>query len=112
MSRFQEKQLGQSRPAGTAAASIYSPPANTTTIIKTIIVSNVSSASMKYSIFMDDNGTTYDQTTAIAYNVVLAKESTIVIDTFLAMNDATGNIAFQVDTADSATISIFGAEMT
>ena len=112
MSRFQEKQLGQSRPSGTSAVSVYSPAANTTAVIKTIIVSNVSSASMKYSIYMDDDGTTYDQTTAIAYNCVLAKENTIVIDTFLAMNNAGGNIAFQVDTADSATITLMGAEIT
>ena len=38
---FQEKQLGQLRPANTTAASVYSPGASTTTVIKTILITVV-----------------------------------------------------------------------
>lgn len=107
MSSLQEKLLGQLRPSGTSAEVVYSVPTDTTVIIKTIAISNVSSASMKYSIFVSE-GTTYDESTAIAWNCILAKENSIMIDTFISL---TGNVAFQVDTASSATITLFGAEV-
>lgn len=106
------KQLGQLRPANTSAASIYSPGASTQTLIKSIIVANVSSGSMKYSLFVDDNGTTYDESTAIAWETTLAKGNSIVIDANIMMNDSTGNLAFQVDVASSATCTVFGTEIT
>ena len=106
------KQLAQSRPAGTTAASIYSPAASTETLIKTIIIANVSAGSMKYSLFVDDNGTTYDESTAIAWEVSLAKGNTIIIDGNIMMNDSAGNLAFKVDIASSATCTVFGTEIT
>ena len=44
---FQEKQLGQLRPADTIAASIYSPAASTTTVVKNIIICNIPESLIK-----------------------------------------------------------------
>jgi len=112
MSRFQEKQLGQSRPSGTAAVSVYSPAADTTAVIKTITITNVSNASLRYSLFVDDDGTTYDETTALAWEISLAKQTSVFIETFIAMDNSAGNFAFQIDSADDGVITLFGAEIT
>ena len=109
---LQEKQLGQLRPANTTAASLYSPGASTTTIIKTIVVCNQTASSAKYRIFMDDNGTTYDESTALFFDIAIGANSTDQIDTFYAMNDSTGNLAVRTDTNSALTFTCFGTEIT
>jgi hypothetical protein len=109
---LQEKQLGQLRPGNTTAASLYSPGASTTAIIKTIVVCNQTASSAKYRIFVDDDGTTYDQTTALFYDITIGANSTDHIDTYYAMNDANGNLAVRTDTNSALTFTCFGAEIT
>ena len=109
---FQERQLGQTRPANTSAASIYSPGANTTGVVKTILVANVTNLAAAFSIFIDDNGTTYDENTAIAWKVVVEGNKVIQFDGTYPMNDASGNIAVQTDSANYLTFTLMGAEIT
>lgn len=109
---FQEKQLGQLRPANTTAASLYSPGASTTTIIKTISICNTSGAAATFRIFVDDNGTTYDETTAVFWDIAIAADETVQLDVFYAMNDATGNLAVRTSVNNALTFTAFGAEIT
>jgi len=104
-----EQQLGQLAPANTTAASLYSPGANEIAVIKTIVICNVTSVTAAFRIFVDDDGTTYDATTALFYDVSIGGNTTVQLDTFYAMNDATGNLAVRTDTADSLTFTAFGA---
>lgn len=106
------KQLAQSRPGVTSAASIYSPGASTETTIKAIVICNTTASSAAFSIYIDDNGTTYDQTTALFYSSSIGANETVFVDTFLCMNDSTGNFAVQTDTASALTFTVFGAEIT
>ena len=108
---FQEKQLGQHRINSTTATSLYSPGASTTTIIKSIVVCNQSSSAATFRLFIDDDGTTYDQTTSLFYDVSISANTTIQIDTFWPMNDATGNLATQNGTANAITFTAFGVEI-
>ena len=112
MASIQEKQLGQLRPANTTAASLYSPASGVTTIIKAIIVCNTSGSAATFRIFLDDDGTTYNQTTALFYDVALAADTTIQIDTYYAMNDNSGNLAVRTNTNNAITFSCFGAEIS
>jgi hypothetical protein len=109
---LQEKQLGQLRPANTTAASLYSPGASTTAIIKTIVVCNQTASAATYRIFVDDDGTTYDQTTALFYDITIGANSTDQIDTFYAMDDANGNLAVRTGTNSALTFTCFGTEIT
>ncbi|KKK68603.1 hypothetical protein LCGC14_2942410 [marine sediment metagenome] len=93
------------------AASLYSPGASTTAIIKTIIVCNQTAAAA-YRIFVDDDGTTYDETTALFYDIAIGANSTDQIDTYYAMNDANGNLAVRTDTNSAITFTCFGVEIT
>ncbi len=112
MAGIQEKQLGQLRPANTTAATLYSPGASTTAIIKSIVVCNTSGSAATFRIFLDDNGTTYDQTTALFYDIAIAADTTIQIDTYYAMNDSTGNLAVRTSVNNALTFTCFGAEIT
>ncbi len=109
---IQEKQLGQLRPANTTAASLYSPAASTTAIIKTIVICNTSGAAATFRIFQDDNGTTYDETTALFWDHTIAADTTIQADVFLAMNNSSGNLAVRTGVGNALTFTCAGAEIT
>ncbi len=109
---LQEKQLGQLRPANTTAASLYSPAASTTAILRTLHVSNTTASSAKYRLFVDDDGTTYDETTAIAFDITLPANTTDTHEFHVAMNNSTGNFAVRTDTANALTFSLHGVEIT
>lgn len=106
------KQLGQLRPANTTAASLYSPGASTEAVIQTIIVCNTSGAAATYRIFVDDDGTTYDQTTALYYDIPLAADATDNIEVKIAMNDTNGNLAVRTSVNNAITFTAFGEEFT
>lgn len=109
---IQEKQLGQLRPLNTTAASIYSPGVGVTGIIKEIIICNTTGTTAKASIFQDDDGTTFDKTTALAFEVPVTKGTTIEFSLFLPMDNSAGNLAVQTDSGDSLTFTVSGAEIT
>lgn len=109
---WQEKQLFQSRPSGTSAASVYSPPDSTTTIVKQIIIANTTVGAAAFRLCIDDDGTTYDETTALYWDVSIDANTTLQINCYIGMNNTNGNIAFRTDTASALTISGFGVEIT
>ncbi len=106
------KQLGQSRPANTTAVSIYSPGASTETVIHNIVVSNTSASSAAYRICVDDNGTTYDETTAMFWDVSLGANSTDILELKICMNNSTGNLSVRTDTASALTFTVNGEEFS
>lgn len=106
------KQLGQLRPANTTAASLYSPAASTETIIKSIVIANTTAGAALYRVFHDDDGTTYDETTALFWDVSLAADTSIVLEFNLMMDDSTGNLAVRTDTNDALTFTAYGSEVT
>ena len=106
------KQLGQLMPTNTTAASLYSPGASTQTLIKSIVVCNTSAGAVTYRIFHDDNGTTYNTTTALYYDVSLAANTSIILSLNLVMNDATGNLSVRTSSANDLTFTCYGAEIT
>ena len=107
-----EKQLGQIRINSTTATSVYSPSASMNTVIKNIVVCNTSAATAKYRIFCDDNGTTYNQSTALFYDIEILADTTHLLDTFIAMNNSTGNLAVYNSVANAITFTLFGVEVT
>lgn len=106
-------QLGQARPANTSAVSIYSPAASTETRLKQLIIANTGTVAATYRVFIDDDGTTYDATTAIAWDAPIAVGSEPqIIDLDQYMNDSTGNIAVRASVADTVTFTLSGLEKT
>jgi hypothetical protein len=107
-----EKQLGQLRPANTTAASIYSPSADVPWVAKTVIACNTSAAVAKARVFHDDDGSTYDETTAIVWDMEVNAGESAIIDIFMAGGNASGNVAVRTDTADALTFTLYGAELS
>ena len=112
MAKIQEKQLGQARPGDTNSVSIYSPAANVTTIITHIFVCNTTGNTPAYSIYCDDDGSTYDETSALYFANAMAANTTEKIPCFIAMNNSAGNLAVETDTADEITFTVFGSEIS
>lgn len=101
-------QFGQNRPGSTAAVSIFSPDYRDLYTIENIIVCNTTAGAVTYSIFHDENGTTYDQTTAIVYGASIDANTTVVHEYNLYMRDPAGNLAVQISSANAVTFTVNG----
>ena len=105
------KMLGQAV-ATTSPVSIYNPGASTESVIKQITVCNTSTNIVTVSIYRDDDGTTYDTTTAVNYQQSVPAKSTVHFDVYYCMNDSSGNIAIEAGASSSLTITLDGIEFT
>ena len=95
-------------------ASAYSPAEGVRALIFQIHVANTSGAAKDYQICIDDDGSTYDASTAIAWNVPLVdgkKETIDFGEKGLPLNEAAGNIAVMSETNDAHTFTIVGEEI-
>ncbi len=107
------KQLGQSRPSGTTAVSIYSPPASVTGNILTIFIcNNTSGTAADYTLYHDNDGATYDETTMIHPPVNLNPGEVIEVNTWIPMDDSSGNLAVKTSVANAITFTVYGVEAT
>lgn len=103
--------LAQLRPGTTTATTAFT--ARMRTEIKKVIVCNTSGGSADYSIFHDDDGTTYDQTTALYYTKTLATKTSDVINAEdfaggISVSNG-GTIGVQSSTASALTFSFYGS---
>ena len=105
------KQLGQLRPANTNAASLYGPPENKGVIVDKIVVCNVTANTPTFRVFHDEDGTTYDQTTALAYDEALPANQRLVIDGPFYMRNTNGNLAVRSSANDEITFTAYGREL-
>lgn len=111
INRLVKRELGQARPGNTTAVSLYSPAANITATIDTVVVCNTSGASASFRLFLDHDGTTYNQTTALIYDLVVLADSTTIVNGPIYMNLSTGNLAVRTDTGNALTFTAYGIEM-
>jgi len=91
--RSKTKQLGQVRPTDAFPVELYSPTNRDRCVIHNIIVCNNSSSSATYQIFVDEDGTTADPPTAIAYDIALPGNTTDVWELEIYMNDPAGRLS-------------------
>lgn len=105
-------QLGQLRPANTTAASIYSPASSIEAQITAIMICNTGGVAVKFRLFHDDDGTTYDETSALFWDISLIADETVTL-TFekgIYMDVSTGNFAVRTSVANALTFTIYGLE--
>lgn len=102
--------LAQARPANTTAATAYT--ASIQTEITRIVVANTSGGAATFRIFHDDDGSTYDQTTALYYDIAAAADTTYTIEAagqgtglFVA---PTGTIGVRTSVNSAFTFSLYG----
>jgi hypothetical protein len=100
--------LAQSRPTDTNATSIYSPGAGEKAKITRVVVCETSGGAMTFSIFLDNDGTTYDQTTALYYGTALSANTVTLIEADWWMDNSSGNLAVKSGTGSAVTYTVFG----
>lgn len=108
------KQLAQARENSTNAVSVYSPASGETVIIPAggITILNQSGAAATVRLFVDDDGTTYDQSTALIYDMSCPPGIPVHFGGIINMNDSTGNLAYRSSVANALTITVNGAVKT
>lgn len=107
------KVLGQLRPADTNAASIYSPPKQAIGIVRQILVCETAGGAATYRIFLDEDGTTYDESTALFWDNAIAANTTELITALgWALKNSAGNLAVRSSVANALTFTVFGVELT
>ncbi len=106
------KCLGQLRPADTNAASLYSPAAGVIAEVGTLFIANNTAGAIAARVFHDDDGTTYDQSTALYYDLSIAANDTKLVAVPIWMRKSTGNLAVRSATNDALTFTVYGIEHT
>ena len=103
-------QLAQTRPANTSTATAYT--AKKQTEVTRFVICNTTGTASTFSLYHDDDGSTYDQTTALVYSASIAANTTQFIDFFGAGSGifvtANGTIGIQSGTSSALTFSIYG----
>ena len=104
----ERKQLAQAE-LTTTATSLYTPNTNVETVITSIVITATSSQNRWISIFHDDDGTTYDDTTVLIDEQDISSSETFIYDNEIYMNGA-GNLAFEAEQSNIFTATIYGIE--
>lgn len=105
------KILGQSAPADTNNADLYTVPASTQTVVSTISVTNDTASSATFRIYIRKDGATAAAVNTLYYDTPLAGNSTLLITAGLTI-DAADVITVQSGTASALTFQAFGSEVS
>lgn len=108
---FGYKILGQSAPADTNNADLYTVPSATEVIISSLTVANVTGSEATYRIFIRDGGAAAAVTNALTFDAKVAGNSTTVISSGITLS-AGDIISVRSGTANAITFMAFGTEAT
>lgn len=104
-------QLAQTRPEGTTAITAFT--AVTKTEVTQIIVTNVTATDATFSIYHDDDGSTYSDDTVLWDTVTVSARSTVTIKAeggpgtgLMMLPD--GTIGVETGTADAVNFTLYG----
>lgn len=104
--------LAQARPANTSAADAYSPPANRRAIVSGILVCNTTGGAVAASVFVDADGNTKDQTTALLYAKSVPANDYIQVEFVDGLElDEDGTIGVQTASNNALTFTVLGREL-
>jgi len=103
--------LGQARLSDTTATSLYSPADGVKTQITEILVANNTAGAIACRLFHDEDGTTYDQSTALYYDKSIGANDTLRIsEASIWMSNSSGNFAGRSATGNALTFTVYGIE--
>ena len=104
------KVLGQSAPAATTAADVYTVPSSTEAIISTIVVANRGSTAGSYRLYVRPDGASVANQHYIAYDVPLGANDSVALTLGITV-DAADVISVYASTADFS-FNVFGSEIS
>lgn len=103
------KVLGQSNPAATTATTLYTVPASTSTVVSTVVVSNLSASAITYRISVRPAGAAQTNAMYIAYDVSLAANDSVALT--LGLTLATTDVVTVYASTANVAFTAFGSEI-
>jgi hypothetical protein len=104
------KVLGQSSPAATTPADVYTVPSATTAVISTVNICNRGAAASTFRLAVRPAGATISNEMYLAYDVAIPANDSIALT--LGVTMATTDVfTVEASTADFS-FNIFGSELT
>ena len=106
--------LGQLRPANTTAVTIYSPALDVIGYVTWAHICNTTGTAATFRLFVDNDGTTYDETTALEFDKSCPANNSTAIsfgEKGLPMIDDVGNFAVRTGTNNALTFTVWGYEL-
>jgi hypothetical protein len=104
------KVLGQSAPAATTSADVYTVPSSTEAVVSTIVVANRGTAVGTYRISVRPNGATIANQHYIAYDVPLGANDSVALTLGITV-DAADVITVYASSANFS-FNVFGSEIS
>jgi len=108
---FVEKMLAQTANPGTTAVAHYTKVTAKITVVKRIVICNKTASATTFRIHFHNTGSTYSTSNALWYDVPINANTTIELDTFIALNTTAGTIGIQEGNASSLVFTSFGIEV-
>jgi|688.fasta_scaffold544875_2 hypothetical protein len=108
---FGYKILGQSAPADTNNANLYTVPSATEAVVSTIAIANTTSTDATYRIFVRDGGASAAASNALVYDATAAANTTTTVSVGITLS-ATDVVSVRSGTANALTFHAFGTEVT
>lgn len=105
------KVLGQSAPASTANADLYTVGAGKSAVMSTISITNVTGTAATARVFVRVAGATAAISNAIVYDASFAANSTTALTLGMTLA-ATDIVTIQSGTANALTFQAFGSEIS
>jgi hypothetical protein len=107
------KMLGQLRPANTTAAAVYTKAQDSKVWLDRLFICNTTGIDATCRVFVDEDGSTYDETTAIAFDKVVPLDDYITInfDGKAYLDTTSGTVGVATGTNDALTFTLFGQEL-
>jgi len=109
---FTEKLLGRAQIAAGAQTTLYTVPANTTTIVKHITVCNTNAASRTVEVWLVENGGNPDGTNALISNITIPAYGILTWDGYVPLETAGDTIQAESSDAASLCVIVGGAIIT
>ena len=108
------KQLAQVRPANTTAVSAYSTDPSVRTEILHILICNTTASAATFRLFHDEDGSTYDETTALYWDNPINANASVSIPyeegQGLWLVNSASNFAVRTGTNSALTFTVYGKE--
>jgi hypothetical protein len=105
------KVIGQSAPANTSNADLYTVPTATETVISSLVIANVTGSSANARVFVRPNAATAGLGNAIVYDITITANSTVALTLGITV-DAGDVITVRSSVASALTFHAFGSEIT
>lgn len=111
-----KRVLGQVRPAGTSNTTLYAPNAGFIGSVLKLYVCNNTGGAVACRVFVDEDGTTFDESTAIAWDKSVGANDFIVIEGLVVTGKkhsiaSGGAIGVRSATGNALTFTAFGYEV-